>query len=104
VSIPLTMKAMKAVPMPETSSQVRHEASGFYYVTGAVGKFAQRLGKLAFDTTPNALRGDFSEIGVEARAMSANRKREIVREIKGRKGLVVRRVNTPYFEQKKCAR
>ena len=37
---------------------------GFDYATGAVGKFAQRLGKLAFETTPNTLRGDFSEIEI----------------------------------------
>jgi hypothetical protein len=37
---------------------------GFDYATGATGKFVQRLVKLAFDTTPKALQGDFEEIEI----------------------------------------
>jgi hypothetical protein len=158
---------------------------GFDYATGAMGKFAQRLGVLAFDTTPRILQGDFEdiEIGdipfarrvvgsigsrgnteryysvaqevetvaaelelfaetgridearrvatqnpievnligmfkdaqkalqdlrkkrkeVEASDMPAERKREIVRQIKDQQDMVMRRANTVYFDAKKAA-
>lgn len=37
---------------------------GFDYVTGALGKFVQRLGTLALDTGPKALQGDFADIEI----------------------------------------
>lgn len=37
---------------------------GYDFVTGATGKFAQRLGQLGGETIPNAIQGDFSEIEI----------------------------------------
>lgn len=37
---------------------------GFDYAFGAMGKFAERTGKFAFETTPEMLRGDFEDIEI----------------------------------------